>query len=66
MWVDTGANRSVVLARYLAEVSYTGKEGARLANGTVEMLRTAEVTIQVDGTVQQMIVFVVDKDDRVR
>ena len=26
------------------------------------MLRTAEVTIQVDGTVQQMNVFVVDKD----
>ena len=33
-----------------------------MANGTVEMLRTAEVTIQVDGIVQQMTVFVVDKD----
>ena len=62
IWVDTGANRSDVPARYIAEVSYTGKEGASLANGTVEMLRTAEVTIQVDGTVQQMNVFVVDKD----
>ena len=62
IWMDTGANRSAVPARYIAEVSYTGKEGARLANATVEMLRTAEVTIQVDGIVQQMTVFVVDKD----
>ena len=31
--------RSAVPAHYIAEVSYTGKEGARLANGTVEMLR---------------------------
>ena len=62
IWLDTGANQSAVLARYMAEVSYTGKEGASLANGTVEMLRTAEVTIQVDGIVQQMTVFVVDKD----
>ena len=62
IWLDTGANRSAVPARYIAEVSYTGKEGARLVNGTVEMLRTAEVTIQVDGTAQQMTVFVVDKD----
>ena len=57
IWLDTGANRSTVPARYIAEVSYTGKEGARLANGTVEMLRTAEVTIQVDGIVQQMTCF---------
>ena len=62
IWLDTGANRSAVPARYIAEVSYTGKEGARLANGTVKMLRTAEVTIQVDGIAQQMTVFVVDKD----
>ena len=62
IFLDTGANRSAVPARYIAEVSYTGKEGARLGNGTVEMLRTAEVTIQVDGIVQQMTVFVVDKD----
>ena len=62
IWVDTGANRSALPARYIAEVSYTGKKGAWLANGTVEMLRTAEVTIQVDQTVQQMTVFVVDKD----
>ena len=61
IWLDTGANRSAVPSRYIAEVSYTGKEGARLANGTVEMLRTAEVAIQVDGIVQQMTVFVVDK-----
>ena len=62
IWLDTGANRSAVPARYIAEVCYTEKEGARLANGTVEMLRTAEVTIQVDGIAQQMTVFVVDKD----
>ena len=47
IWLDTGANRSAVPTRYIAEVSYTGKESARLVNGTVEMLRTAEVTIQV-------------------
>ena len=35
IWLDTGANQSAVPARYIAEVSYTGKEGARLANGTV-------------------------------
>ena len=62
IWLDTGANRAAVPARYIAEVSYTGKEGARLANGTAEMLRTTEVTIQVDGIVKQMTVFVVDKD----
>ena len=57
IWLDTGANRSAVPARYIAEVSYTGKEGASLANGTVEMLRTAELTIQVDETLQQMTCF---------
>ena len=62
IWLDTGAKRSVVPARYIEEVSYTGKECVRLANRTVEMLRTAEVTVQVDGIVQQMTVFVVDKD----
>ena len=62
IWLDTGANQSAVPASYIAEVSYTGKEDARFANGTVEMLRTAEVTIQIDGIVQQMTVFVVDKD----
>ena len=29
IWLDTGANRSAVPARYIAEVSYTGKEGSR-------------------------------------
>ena len=62
LWLDTGANRSAVPSHYIAEVNYTGKEGARLASGTVEMLRTAEVTIPVDGIIQQMTVFVVDKD----
>ena len=54
IWLDTGVNLSAVPSHYIAEVSYIGKEGARLANGTVEMLRTAEVTIQVGGIVQQM------------
>ena len=54
IWLDTGTNRSAIPSRYIAEVSYTGKEGARLAKGTVEMLRTADVTIQVDGIVKQM------------
>ena len=30
IWLDTGANRSAIPARYIAEVSYTGLEGDRL------------------------------------